>query len=210
MEDTHKVWTRPSQRKISYPLQNPPDKAQYTIDVLRSSHMSSPARLSTEILINLAENGVSVDTLSQFMRTGINERVKRFLEWDEHNLLQLWWDVSREGNVFSARLARSHVGLARAHGLRYEDPDDDSEDEFDLDEEVVRQSSAWWDDPISGQPSSLEETVMKLILGGFHPSHNPVLQTKLAEVARKAVRKASTKFTVDVPQSCTALIIPGM
>lgn len=211
-EHAYKIWVRPSQTKIQYPSLDVADPALYTLDLLRSSHMTSPAKVSTEILINLAENGVPVPTLSGMMKTYVEERLARLLEWDEtpEALRVLWDNVAREGSVFSARLSRSHSSHARALGYRFEDPDEEVEDELDGIEGVLEQSQAWWDDPISGQPSSLEETVLHLLDSGFSPSHSPILQVKLAEVARKALKSCIAKYKVEIKQSCTAFIVPGM
>ncbi|TCD71443.1 hypothetical protein EIP91_010149 [Steccherinum ochraceum] len=207
---THRVWVRPSQTKIHYPSDARPHPALYTLDILRSSHMSSPARLATEVIINLAENGVPVPLLAGMMQVSIQERLDRLMNWRDtsQSLKVLWDNVSREGNVFSARLGRIHTAAARALGLRYEDPDEEVDDDVDVVDGVVEQSSAWWGDPISGQPSSLEETVMLLLDSGFSPAHCPVLALKLVEVQRKALKSCTQKVKLEVPHSCTAFIVP--
>ena len=173
--------------------------------------MNSPARLSSEVLINLAENGVKSDTLARLMVTALHDRLDPLLNWD--NSLEshrvLWDNVAKEGSVFSARLSRLHSSYARALGLRYEDPEENVEDDLDATDELLERSSAWWGDPISGQPSSLEETVLNLLDSGFTPADSSILQGKLAEVARKAVKSCIGKFKVEIQQSCTAFIVPG-
>lgn len=173
--------------------------------------MASPARLSAEIIINLAENGVPVAVLAGMMKLSMQERLGKLLVQDEslQSLRVLWDNISREGSVFSARLSRLHTSYARSMGLRYEDPGEDFEDDLDAVDGVLEQSSAWWDDPISGQPSSLEETVMGLLASGFRPSESPILAVKLAEVNRKALKSCAQKFKIEVAHSCTAFIVPG-
>ncbi len=65
------IWLRPSQTKIKYSslpldqriLPDGTDPSQLTLDVLRASRMKCPARLSTETITNLAENGVPFECL---------------------------------------------------------------------------------------------------------------------------------------------------
>ena len=78
-----------------------------------------------------------------------------------------------------------------------------------LDAAVHQQSGAWWEDPITGSPSSLEETCMMLIDSGFRPDSCAALQARLREVAKKVVKTFQTKFRFEVPMSCSAFIVPG-
>ncbi|PFH44557.1 hypothetical protein AMATHDRAFT_11534 [Amanita thiersii Skay4041] len=41
--DGHKVWVRPSQTKIQYPITSSPDPAHCTLDLLHTSYISSPS-----------------------------------------------------------------------------------------------------------------------------------------------------------------------
>ena len=109
-------------------------------------------------------------------------------------------------------MARADSGRARISGYVFDDGDDEFEDEdglSQLDAALHQQSSAWWEDPISGQPSSLEETCMTLIDSGFRPESCAVLRAKLREVAKKVVKTFQTKFRFEVPMSCSAFIVPG-
>jgi hypothetical protein len=57
-EEEPTVWLRQSQIEIQYPESRPPDPASFIINIFPLAHMKSPARLTSEALINLAENGV--------------------------------------------------------------------------------------------------------------------------------------------------------
>ena len=73
------VWVRPSQQKIKFhpSIWRDPDPALLTVDLLRVSHMSSPSRLSSEIIINLAENGVPWMVFAQLMKEQLEESVQK-------------------------------------------------------------------------------------------------------------------------------------
>ncbi|KAI0360558.1 hypothetical protein OH77DRAFT_1493021 [Trametes cingulata] len=222
-EEVHpKVWLRPSQLKIKYtslPLDEcllPPDSdpALLTIDVLRASRMHTPARLSIETITNLAENGVPHERFKELFRVNLQERLDALLQYKEPADMPLLWNaVAREGGVITARIVREAAGVARAAGYVAEDYDDDvgddDEDGLDgLDKALREQSSAWWEDPISGLPSSLEETCMTLLESGFIPKTCPVLRAKLREVAKKVVTTFETRCKFSVQMSCSAFIVP--
>jgi RNA-dependent RNA polymerase len=63
------VGLRPSQRKIKHGL---PDPAILIIDVIQSSHMRAPTRLSAETTTNLAEIGVPHEV---FIKLGLKNRL---------------------------------------------------------------------------------------------------------------------------------------
>ena len=109
--DIPKVWIRPSQSKIKY---NKLDPAQLIIDVLRKSYMKNPTRLSAEVIINLAENGVPHKNFAELFRDGLEEHIAGLTKWDGPNaMLDLYCQVARVGGVVSARLAREAGGEAR-------------------------------------------------------------------------------------------------
>ncbi|KAF9812816.1 hypothetical protein IEO21_05963 [Rhodonia placenta] len=188
------------------------DPAMLTIDVLRPSRMTSPARLSTETIINLAENGVHTSVFVKLMQESMQKKVEGLTTWQgDYGLYRLWMNVARAGGIVSARLAREAAGAARAKGYVFEDFTDEAGDEdgFDqMDKALEDHSTAWWDDPISGCPSTLEETVLVLLDSGFKPDTCPVLAAKLKEVVKRAINSYVRRYRVDVPQSCTAYIVP--
>ncbi|KAI0827045.1 RNA dependent RNA polymerase-domain-containing protein [Trametes gibbosa] len=220
------VWLRPSQVKIKHSphtlnncvIPEGADPALLTVDVLRTSRMNTPARLAIETITNLAENGVPYSYFVALFNTRLAERLDRLLAFDDQDpksMQRLWNAVAREGSVITARMAREAAGIARAAGLVSRDYEDELEDEDededgldDLDKALREQSSAWWEDPISGCPSGLEETCLTLLDSGFTPQTCPVLRAKLMEVAKKVVKTFRTRYRTAVPMSCSAFIVP--
>lgn len=211
-DERPQIWIRPSQRKINY-LEDTDDPALLTVNVLRCSHLSYPSALSTETIINLAENGVHSATIIGFIKDSLTERIDNLTTWNgPDGCLRLWHYDMREGNVINARRAREEVSTARVKGYVLEDSKTagyaDEEDE--IDGGLGEHSSAWWWDPVSGCPSSLEETAMVLLDSGFDPATSPVLREKQLNVAKKALKSALTKYRAHVPMSCSAWAVPGM
>ena len=214
MDDFSYVELTGSQRKIEYPSGVLLDPAHRVIDILRSSHVRTPCRLSVETIINLSENGVPKTVFLDLLRQGLKELVEPLLEWDGPDAMRnLWCKLCRLGGVMSARRAREEPGLARVkgyshseHGLE-EDDLEDEDDFFEANEE--EKSSAWWRDEISGCPSSIEETVMCLIDSGFTPQNCFILRSKLERVIKGHVKNFIKMYRINVPMSASAFLIPG-
>ncbi|KAH9916727.1 RNA dependent RNA polymerase-domain-containing protein [Epithele typhae] len=231
-EAAPKIWLRPSQVKINNARESARDPSWLTIDVLRAARMRTPAKLSAETIVNLGENGVPFSCFQELFRADIAERVDALLEFptgadppqtppstvratdpraDAQWVLRLLKAVERSGGVMQARAARADSGRARVAGHVYDDRDDGYEDEDDVDEPAapIREgSSAWWEDPVSGCPSSLEETCMVLLHAGFEPRTCEVLAEKLRQVALKEVQVFKMRYRFAVPMSCSAFMVP--
>lgn len=212
------VYLRDSQRKITYPELC--DTAHRTVDIIRTSHLTTPARLSYETIINMAENGVSHDVFFGLLQLGVGNILEDLFSWPEdplppnaispESMRTLHKNVNRAGAVTSAKLARLNISYARAMGHTWdhkqEEGDEDSEPLID----DLPRSTAWWPDYTSGQPSSLEETVLVLIEAGFHPLTEWILQEKLKQVINTALNKFSiSKPKIPLAESCAAFVVPG-
>lgn len=71
--DTPRVWIRPSQRKVKYAPNTDAPVAHRIVEVLRCSNMKDGCRISTQTIINLAENGVPADVFRKKIKLGIDE-----------------------------------------------------------------------------------------------------------------------------------------
>jgi len=209
---------RPSQRKISYGENADLDPAKLTIDILRISHMRTPAQLSREVIINLSENGVPRQIFKKLLSTSIRTMVEGLTTWDGPDaMFKLWINVERASGVLAARRARESVGEARVRGYTNKSPDEmdevedkDEEDDQDMEGKITdRRSTAWWPDYISGCPSGLEETIMTMLEAGFTPQENPLLRDVLHKLVVSKIENRLQKFKFDVEQSCVAFAVPG-
>lgn len=219
-----KVWIRDSQKKITHSEEPNKDVAMLTVDVLRASHMNSPARLSPETIINLAENGVPREYFMKLFEASLNAALDELVTWalPEHTVegdssspdsrRELWSVVARSGAVVTSRIARMESNSARARGLVYEvyaDEENDDE-EITVVDDTFTPSTAWWPDPFSSQPSSLEETVCCLLDSGFDPRHQWILREKLKGVISRVADNHTKRCKIPVIESCTAFIVPGL
>lgn len=211
------IWCRRSQMKIKHPNHQALDPAALTFDILRTSHMSTPARLTYETVINLAENGVPPQIFADLFKTGIRKIVTDLTAWEGPDAMyKLWSAVERAEGVLTSRRAREAVGEARFRGYKSRSQDELQDDEEDTDEEdgfdSAQRSTAWWTDQTSGCPSSLAEFVMVVLDSGFVPQKCPVLRQRLKQVIINKIesRSASGKeIRLDLDYSAIALVVPG-
>ncbi|KAG5644364.1 hypothetical protein DXG03_008661 [Asterophora parasitica] len=207
------VWLRDSQVKISYPVghHDPRDPSVRIIDLLRTSYMRAPGRISAETIINLAENGVSHSIFTHLLKTNLAEVVKGLTMWDGPDaMFNLWVNVEKAGAVVFSRRAREAGGEARAkgYGESYDDEDDEDDEDgmkFDI---AAKESTAWWADQTSGCPSQLEETCLVLIDAGFKPCSLPVLRDKLKCVVTTRIKNVAVKYRYELPLSVVAFVVP--
>ncbi|EAU84841.2 hypothetical protein CC1G_00360 [Coprinopsis cinerea okayama7 len=211
-EDMKKIYLTPSQRKVIYP-ESDMDPAHLVIDIVRNSRIKTSKKLAVEVIINLAENGVPPRVFTDLLHDMLLEQVDAALTWNGPDaMIRLAAFVEKIGGLRSARLARENPGRARVNGYSEADVDDNEmfEDDDNMSESSVltHQSTAWWPDPVSGSPSSLEETVLALLQSGFHPGFCPVLAEKLKAVIRTRVSRLTHSYRIEVPMSCMAMIVP--
>lgn len=215
-DSEHCASVRPSQIKIRYPF-GVLDPAMLTFDVLRTSRLSSPSKISSEIIINLADNGVPRSIFADLLKRSIRDMFEALTTWQGPDaMFNLWMNVERHGGVLCGRRVREAVGEARARGYTNRSPEDaeldDNADEDGMDDFNIGsapRSVAWWADQISGCPSSLEETVMVLLDSGFRPQECPILREKLRKVVSYKVDNKTQNLRFELKQSCTAFAVPG-
>jgi len=178
--------------------------------------MQSSVKISREIIINLSENGVSASIFINLLIQSLTDITLSLITWDGSDAMaHLWATVFKVGNIMTNRIARRSSWTARALGFgsyKYQDQDQDdtnNDDNTDHDD-FFSYSTAWWEDEISGCPSSIGETVLAFLDSGFHPSSNSILAAKLHEIAKTAVKSSIQKSRVEIPMSCRALIVPGI
>ncbi|KIY74038.1 hypothetical protein CYLTODRAFT_416311 [Cylindrobasidium torrendii FP15055 ss-10] len=215
LEDTMKIWIRPSMTKVkrSYPSN---DRAHRTIDVLRVAHNPRVgATLSVEIIINLSHNGVPLEVFKELMELSFQELKAPLTAWakdpettcsPQDELVKLWEEVCKKGSVGRQRVARHKVSTARLHGIEAKEDEDMEEDEDGV--HLGKGSSPWWADEISGQPSTLEETVMYYLQAGFDPRTSWILAEKLKSTINATIETHKRKCKINVGKSVYAFIAP--
>ncbi|KZV76675.1 hypothetical protein PENSPDRAFT_569324 [Peniophora sp. CONT] len=216
------VYLRPSQVKIERARVPNLDPAHLEVSILRPGRMSASVKISQDIVVCLAENGVPTAVFESRLKQQLADVVSRLLDWpcksdngQPSDMLRLWAEVERTGNVVVARHARTSHGSARARGLVMLEPDEiDDEDTREGGSESrdisFERSLAWWPDDVSGMPSTLEETILVMLQAGFRPDENAVLAHKLKQflISLLKAMSRSLKVRLLVSMSASAWIVP--
>lgn len=204
------IWCRDSQVKIKYGPTGflSHDPSHLSLDLLRTSHLKMPARLSKEVMLCLTHGGVHANFLEEALVTELAAEFSGFSDWSSKGaMLKIWDNVARAENVLHARMRREALGASRALG--YGERDDAADIVYEVDGGLGSASEAWAPDLISGLPSSLAETVMAFLASGFLPEENPVLHGKLTQVIKTVIRGFVERFKVPVQFSAEGFAIPG-
>jgi hypothetical protein len=133
-EEEPTVWLRQSQVKIQYPKSRSPDPASLIIDIFPLAHMKSPARLTSEALINLAENGVPHKIFLKLLQEGLDVHIAGLIEWDgAEAALNLWSTLARKLKCLTSRTGRQVSLEACVRGYdrsETERPEEDGEEDI--------------------------------------------------------------------------------
>ncbi|KAF9254994.1 hypothetical protein L218DRAFT_1082074 [Marasmius fiardii PR-910] len=213
---TPEIWLRKSQIKIRFPKKRDIDVSHLTVNILCLSRLGPPAKLSTEVIINLHHNGVHEEVFKNIAEECLKRKIEPFFDFggdSEQDTLtssqRLWRAAEEAENVLNAMKARNDVTTTRLRGHSdHSFKDADILDALDGGGSTEVQSTAWWPDPCSGCPSSIAETVMNLLMAGFHPRSCAFLRDKIYRLAKKKIENMCIKHKWEVQSSAIAFAVP--
>ena len=223
-QGTPKIWTRKSQRKIELDLNNP-HPAHRIFDLLAPPRVTLPSRLSRLTILNLAHNGVPIETFVELMWDTLDEQVRRLTDWTgEKAMLLLWREVEKVGGVMMQRIMQHAQGTTRAMGItgRIKEGDGPGIGDGDADDELADPSVKdllseleevpsvrTLRDQVTGEPLTIHAVAMDLIQAGFTPLELRLLYDKLKIIVTRVIEDIIHDYHISVPLSAEAFIVPG-
>ncbi|KAL0069589.1 hypothetical protein AAF712_003247 [Marasmius tenuissimus] len=202
-----RVWLRKSQKKVHFSDREDIDPSHRTVDILRLSRVTTPARLSSEVIINLSHNKVPTAVFREVLETNLSATLEPLMTWGKSepaDMMRLLQVVDKLGNVSSTRRSRQCMTELRLRGYER-----DSRSQNDANELVQGgQSTAWWPDPFSGHPSSLPETISDLLVASITPPESPYLRRELNQFVLNQIRQRCSDNHWEIPESATAFAVP--
>ncbi|KAK0185175.1 RNA dependent RNA polymerase-domain-containing protein, partial [Armillaria mellea] len=216
-DDEHKIWIRPSQKKINYERL---DYSHRILDIVSVGYPSSSSTLSSQSILNLSFNGVPDAVLVGLLKEGLARTVDPLIEKKgRFSDVSLWTAVNQAGGVSSARIQRLAGGLARVLGYtrrEWHDPivyNDKRDDDRKVPDDDVKEQSppnCTGRNEHSGAPLSVFEVALDLIQAGFTPSKSHFLREKMRYVIDTSIKSAIEGFRVSLPEgkSAEAFVIP--
>ncbi|KAG0167406.1 hypothetical protein DFQ28_006904 [Apophysomyces sp. BC1034] len=184
------------------------DPVHYTFDLVKNAICVYPSNLNTQLIQCLAAGNVPtyvfVDLLKEYLKrlTSVvteNRNIKILRDW-----------VAKAGSIMYSRweLDDNEKGIWREQLV------DEAYVECSTDEEsgevfaVSSESENYWKyNAYSGSPTGLHESAVRLLDSGFDLS-NPYVATKITHIFRDIMRSVTTKYKIEVQQSCTVTCIP--
>ncbi|KAG7451867.1 uncharacterized protein BT62DRAFT_881368 [Guyanagaster necrorhizus] len=209
-DEEHKIWIRPSQKKINYEQL---DYCHRILDIVSVGNPSASSTLSSQSILNLSFNGVPDAVLTELLKEGLERTVDTLTEKKGRlSDVGLWTAVNQAGGVSAARMQRLAGGLARVLGYTrrewheaviYDDKKVPDDEEQSLPICTGRNE-------YSGAPLSLHELALDLIQAGFTPSKSNFLWGKMRYIIDQSIKSATEGFRIPLPdgKSAEAFVIP--
>ncbi|KAG8684593.1 hypothetical protein FRC08_013615, partial [Ceratobasidium sp. 394] len=195
------IYIRPSQIKVK--LHPDPSRwcpSQRILDVVIRAPISTGIQITDQVIMNLAHNGVSTETLD-----GLTQEHIRSVDFiplmREDHLTQLWDTVYNQGHVQDYKLkGLTPAALARAHGLANLQDDDDRH-------RLSSTKFTYENDPFSGAPPNYETQTLGLLQAGFSPNFPPLF-SRLESIHKQVLFGLDDKCHLRIPDSALAFVIP--
>ncbi|OAD75789.1 RNA-dependent RNA polymerase RdRP [Phycomyces blakesleeanus NRRL 1555(-)] len=183
------------------------DPLHYTFDLVKRSVCVYPASLNTQFIQCLSSGGVPTEVFVVLLQDYLHRLSSVITGSKDIKLLRDW--VVKEGNLMRTRLDADIV----EKGLWVERAkEEDTYVEWDTEDtdDVVNISpleTQWRINKYSGFPAMSHEAIVRLIDSGFDLT-NKFVAGRVTQVFRDAMRNLTTKYKIEIQQSCMATCIP--
>ncbi|KAI8328509.1 RNA dependent RNA polymerase-domain-containing protein [Chlamydoabsidia padenii] len=205
------------------------DPLHFTFDLVKTAFCIYPSHLNTQFIQCLSAGGVPTSVFVDLLKDCIGN-IKEIISDNKNNRLLRDWLV-KTGGLMTLRRNDTDTGIGlwqrqkiESNGtLGYSDTkksDNPEENDHDLDGTTLPGYTGGKQDPSrphaarapkfnrhSGKPSNLFESLVRLLDAGFNLS-NPYLAKQMSSVFRLMMESLSTKYRVEVKQSCSLMCIP--
>ncbi|KAJ1040974.1 hypothetical protein NDA11_007335 [Ustilago hordei] len=209
---TRWIRVRDSQKKINYADDKPLDPSQLVIDLLGPSRTFAPSTLSKQIIMVMQANGVPTSTFEGMQEAELRAIIDEISNWDGPDAtvcMRLATVVEKYCKTESMKAKRSTESAEhRAQGMSdLKGKGNDGSSSFGDDDRDIfhgQNGRHLW----NGMPLCKNERAYEMLLVGFHPKSCPYLAELLVEIADNAMKRIIKRFTIPVPRSAEAMVMP--
>ncbi|KIM29182.1 hypothetical protein M408DRAFT_22990 [Serendipita vermifera MAFF 305830] len=192
------VWIRHSQRKIVYDGTEAP--CQRILEIVNSSSVTTPGRLSPETIFNLHHNGVPEQVFINLVEKSMQNLYDSLAQWEgDYAMHHLYKNIFEMGQVLQMRKGREVSRSPQVKGFNKSQFGEISD---------IGQPLPWYPDPLSECPSTLEETILEHLRHGFTPKTSPILVVWLKCLLTTKIGTCISKCIIEVPMSARVHCIP--
>ncbi|EJT99791.1 hypothetical protein DACRYDRAFT_100977 [Dacryopinax primogenitus] len=190
-DDGHRfVWYRPSQLKIRHSESQLEKNALRTIEVLSPSKLSAPARLTTQLVVLLAENGVPNKLLVDLMVKALKSSLLPFFD-KKSKPVHMAFALEEFCNLMVQRLSRAG-SLLRGGSVRELAQEEEEEEEEDFED----------------HPGSYEELAYLCFLSGFTLGGSVYLRRKVRDILKKLIQATTADIRFRIERCVDGKIVP--
>ncbi|SYW80619.1 uncharacterized protein UBRO2_03887 [Ustilago bromivora] len=187
-------------------------KPTQLVDLLGPSRTFAPSTLSKQTIMVMQANGVPTSTLEGMQEAELRAIIDQISNWegpDSTVCMRLATVVEKYCKIESMKAKRST-----------ESAEHRAQEMSDLKGKGNDGSSSFGDDDCdifhgqngrrlwNGMPLCKNERAYEMLLVGFHPKSCPYLAELLVEIADNAMKRIIKRFTIPVPRSAEAVVMP--
>ncbi|KZT52835.1 hypothetical protein CALCODRAFT_520474 [Calocera cornea HHB12733] len=180
-----RVWLRPSQIKIKYSDDQMQDPSLRTIDILSTTAFTAPARITTQLVVLLAENGVPNDVLVDLMVKSLKLSLLPFYD-GKSKPIHMAYTLEDLCHLMLQRMSRAGAVL---RGASVEEMPEEEEDAEDF-------------------PVSYEESAYLCLLSGFNLSDSVYLRRKVKDIIKKIIENTAKDIRFKLDRCVDGKIVP--
>lgn len=184
------------------------DPHHYTFDLVKNAICIYPSSLNTQFIQCLSSGGVPTQVFIDLLREYLDRLTHVVAQNHNVRILRDW--IDKTGNIMRARweLENTEKDTWRDPASHADDyVECRSNDEDPLETPLQRTNDDYWRvNTYSGMPAAMYETAVRMLDSGFDLS-NPYLATKVTNMFRDVMRSVTTKYKIEVEQSCTVTCI---
>lgn len=184
------------------------DPLHYTFDLVKNSICIYPSNLNTQFIQCLSSGGVPTSVFVDLLKEYLQRLAMVVTENKNIRVLRDW--VAKTGSIMQARweLEDTEKDIWRDQSSVDDEYVECRSNEDELIENPMQKTNGdyWKINAYSGLPAALHESTVRLLDSGFDLS-NPYVANKVTHIFRDVMRSVTTKYKIEVLQSCTVTCI---
>lgn len=198
------------------------DPLHYTFDLVKNAFCIYPCHLNTQFIQCLSAGGVPTSMFVDLLKDHIGNMAEIITDNKNNRLLRDW--LVKEGGLMNLRQTDMDTGIGLWQRQKVESQgvlgqssakvsDNPEENNDELGGHAVNNYSTGKAsrgarfNRHSGNPTNLFEGIVRYIDAGFDLS-NPFMASRMSSVFRLMMETLSTKYRVQVKQSCSLMCVP--
>ncbi|KAI8374113.1 RNA dependent RNA polymerase-domain-containing protein [Radiomyces spectabilis] len=187
------------------------DPLHYTFDLVNNSVCIHPSNLNTQLIQCLTAGGVTSSIFVDLLKDYLRQLVSVVTEDHSIKLLRDW--VAKAGGIMRSRWEMEDTEKSVWREQLIDSDflgrflDEEEGDNAEMKPASMKTNDYWKVNAYSGNPCGLHESLIRLLDAGFTLTNTHVAH-KVTQVFRDIMHSVTTKYKIEIQQSCTVTCIP--